>query len=85
MQDLLKYKGYDFMKGPNGTIALALEDGLITDHDGWRSMSTARDLTSHTYDEDEAMQITHEIFIRYAALFDQLDQTLTEQQTRLSL
>ena len=30
MQDFLKYKGYDFALGPNGTLQKAFEDGLIT-------------------------------------------------------
>lgn len=33
LQDLLKYKGYEFMQGPNGTLQKALEDGLINNHD----------------------------------------------------
>ena len=36
LQDLLKYKGYEFVQGPNGTLQKAFEDGMITDHDGWR-------------------------------------------------
>lgn len=37
LQDLEKYKGYDFVQGPNGTLKKAFEDGLITNHDGWRA------------------------------------------------
>lgn len=36
MQDLLEYKGYEFMRGPNGTLREAFTDGLIDDHDAWR-------------------------------------------------
>ena len=42
LQDLLKYKGYEFVQGPNGTLQKAFEDGLIADHDGWRRMAKAR-------------------------------------------
>lgn len=42
MQDLLVSKGYEFVKGPNGTLQMALQDGLIADQDGWREMATAR-------------------------------------------
>ena len=38
LQDLLKYKGYEFVQGPNGTLQKAFEDNMITDHDGWRRM-----------------------------------------------
>ena len=37
LQDLMIYRGYDFVRGPNGTLQQALEDGLITNHDGWRA------------------------------------------------
>ena len=49
LQDLLKYKGYEFVQGPNGTLQKAFEDNMITDHDGWRRMAKARIATSHTY------------------------------------
>ena len=54
MQDLLTYKGYEFMTGPNGTLKMAFEDGLISDHDGWRQMAKSRNTLSHVYDEGEA-------------------------------
>ena len=28
LQDLLKYKGYEFVQGPNGTLQKAFEDGF---------------------------------------------------------
>lgn len=34
LQDLLKYKGYEFMQGPNGTLRQAFEDGWVVNHDG---------------------------------------------------
>lgn len=83
MQDLLEYKGYDFVKGPNGTIRMALEDRLVTDHDGWRRMARARTMSSHTYDEEEVKTIVEDIFGVYAALLSQLDATLAEERKRL--
>jgi nucleotidyltransferase substrate binding protein (TIGR01987 family) len=76
MQDLLVYKGYDFMLGPNGTMKMAFEDGLITDHDGWRRMAKSRNTLSHIYDEAEVMPIVSLIYSDYAPLLKQLDEKL---------
>lgn len=76
MQDLLVYKGYDFMLGPNGTMKMAFEDGLITDHDGWRRMAKSRNTLSHVYDEAEVLSIVKLIYSDYAPLLKQLDEKL---------
>lgn len=83
MQDLLEYKGYEFVKGPNGTIRMALEDRLVTDHDGWRRMARARTMSSHTYDGEEVETIVEDIFGTYAALLSQLDAAFEEEKKRL--
>lgn len=83
LQDLLKYKGYEFVQGPNGTLQKAFEDGLIADHDGWRRMAKACVMTSHTYNEGDAEEIAHAIFNEYAALLGQLDSRLAEEKTIL--
>lgn len=73
LQDLLLYKGYEFMLGPNGTLKMAFEDGLIADHDGWRRMAKSRNTLSHVYDEEEALPIIRLIYSDYAPLLKQLD------------
>ena len=83
LQDLLKYKGYEFVQGPNGTLQKAFEDGLIADHDGWRRMAKARVTTSHTYNEGDAEEIVYAIFNEYAALLGQLDSRLAKEKTIL--
>ncbi len=78
LQDLLIYKGYEFMLGPNGTLKMAFEDGLISDHDGWRRMAKSRNTLSHIYDEAEVMPIVKLIYTDYAPLLKKLDQNLEE-------
>ena len=78
MQDLLIYKGYEFMSGPNGTLKMAFEDGLIDDHDGWRRMAKSRNTLSHVYDEEEVLPIVRLIYSDYAPLLKQLDARLEE-------
>ena len=76
LQDLLIYKGYEFMLGPNGTLKKAFEDGLISDHDGWRRMARSRNTLSHVYDETEFKQIVGLIYRDYAPLLKHLDEGL---------
>lgn len=76
MQDLLVYKGYEFMQGPNGTMKMAFEDGLISNHDGWRKMAKSRNTLSHVYDEAEVIPLVRLIYSDYAPLLKQLDNTL---------
>jgi nucleotidyltransferase substrate binding protein (TIGR01987 family) len=76
LQDLLVYKGYEFMLGPNGTMKMAFEDGLITNHDGWRKMAKSRNTLSHVYDEEEVLPIVRLIYSDYAPLLKQLDKSL---------
>jgi len=77
MQDLLVYKGYEFMQGPNGTMKMAFEDGLISNHDGWRKMAKSRN-TLNVYDEAEVIPIVRLIYSDYAPLLKQLDNTLDD-------
>lgn len=83
LQDFLKYKGYEFIQGPNGTLQQAFEDGLISDHDGWRRMAKARVTTMHTYNEGDVIQIARKIYEEYSHLLKQLDIRLNEEKLRV--
>lgn len=83
LQDLLKYKGYEFMQGPNGTLKKAFEDGLIENHDGWRRMAMARVTTSHTYNEGEAEEVARQIYESFAPLLKELDDKLSKEKVRI--
>ena len=85
LQDILKYKGYEFVKGPNGTLQKAFEDNMITDHDGWRRMAKARVTTSHTYNEGDAIEIVRKIYEEYSLLLKQLDSRLNEEKLRMEM
>lgn len=73
MQDYLIYKGYTFTSGPNGTLQMAFEDGLIAHHDVWRRMGIARNATSHVYNEEEALEIAKSILTEYGSLLIEFD------------
>ena len=81
----MKYKGYEFVQGPNGTLQKAFEDNMITDHDGWRRMAKARVTTSHTYNEGDAIEIVRKIYEEYSLLLKQLDSRLNEEKLRMEM
>lgn len=83
MQDFLKYKGYDFALGPNGTLQKAFEDGLISNHDAWRRMNKARGTTSHTYNEGDALEIVENIYTEYSGLLKMLAIKLEQEKLKL--
>ena len=47
LQDLLKFKGYLDIAGPNPVLEQAFQDGYITNGQAWKQMKKARELTSH--------------------------------------
>jgi nucleotidyltransferase substrate binding protein (TIGR01987 family) len=69
LQDLLQHYGYTDVKGPTPVLRQALKDGYIVNERTWREMKQARELTSHTYDNQQADQIADRIRDFY---FDQL-------------
>lgn len=72
LQDYLQYLGFQFQTGPNSTLQLAFENGLIENHDGWRRMAKARITTSHTYNEGDANEIVSNIYNEYSILLSRL-------------
>ena len=55
LQDLLKDKGYSNIAGPRPVIEQSFQDAYIINGNSWMQMHKSRNLTSHTYDEDTAI------------------------------
>ena len=51
-----KAVGYD-CKSPKGCLKLAYRMGWIKDEERWLELLEARNLTSHTYDQETAMDV----------------------------
>ncbi|MDR1848065.1 MAG: nucleotidyltransferase substrate binding protein [Bacteroidales bacterium] len=82
LKDLLEYKGYIDVKSPNEVLKQAFADGYIQNHDAWRLMHRARNLTSHIYDEQEVLNITEEISKVYIHLLEALNKKLQEEKDK---
>ena len=76
LQDLLRYKGYIDIAGPNPVLEQAFKDGYLTDAEGWKAMKKSRELSSHTYDSETAEAIAESIRLSYYKLLDDLAKRL---------
>lgn len=76
LQDLLAYKGYHDITGPNPVLEQSLKDGYIQNEKGWRNMKKSRELTSHTYNSTTAEEIADDIVNEYYNLLKELETRL---------
>ena len=81
LQDLLEFLGEprENLRGSRTVLSFALQQGFITDHDGWRKIVLARNKTSHTYDEAMADEITENIINVFYPLMADLYERLSQQ------
>jgi len=80
LKDLLEYKGYEGINGPNPVLKQSFEDGLIDDHDSWRRLIKSRNITSHVYDESQVEEIVENIYVEYSPLLKKLKQRLEKER-----
>ncbi|WP_345082126.1 nucleotidyltransferase substrate binding protein [Nemorincola caseinilytica] len=80
LQDLLRYKGYLDIAGPNPVLERSLKDGYISGENAWRRMKKSRELTSHTYNSDTADEIAQNIVDEYYDLLTSLEQRLEKER-----
>jgi len=71
MKDYLEYLGYQ-VKSPREAIKTAYSIELINNGDKWLKMLMDRNLTTHTYDEDNSEEIYEKIKNGYFSLLKDL-------------
>ena len=81
LKDFLEAKGAAEIYGPKVAIRQAFAAGLIEDGDAWMAMIESRNLTSHTYNEGLANQITASILTRYVSEFEKFQRRFAELET----
>lgn len=72
MKNYLEYNGNTEVTSPRATMRAAFQDRLIQDGEAWIAMLEDRNRTSHTYDENTAMEIYEHIRQQHITLFDEL-------------
>jgi nucleotidyltransferase substrate binding protein (TIGR01987 family) len=84
LKDFLEYQGYTNIAGSRDTFSQAFQRGIIKDGDAWMEMIKSRQLTSHTYDEEEAEEIVQIIIESYIPMFQSLLKFLEEEKLKVS-
>lgn len=78
LKDFLESKGVPNIYGSKVATRQAFATGLIEDGDAWMAMIESRNLTSHTYNEDLADEITTSILTRYVLEFGKFQRKFAE-------
>ena len=68
MKAMLEYDGFDNVSSPRRAIREGFKQGYVHDGSAWIKMLEDRNRTSHTYDEDTAIEIVVEIKDKYMEL-----------------
>lgn len=69
LKDYLQDQGNQNIRGSKDATREAFKVQLITDGEAWMAMIQSRNISSHTYDERTADQLTAAIIDRYFAQF----------------
>lgn len=75
MKDYEEYQGYHNIRGSRDAIRQALQIGMITD-ERWMHSIVDRNLTSHTYNDESADEITANISEIYFPLFVEFERKM---------
>ena len=69
IKDYFYYQGNTSITGSRDAIREAFQQGLIIDGETWMEMIKSRNKTSHTYNEETAIEIAQKIVHKYINLF----------------
>ena len=76
LKDYLEYQGFIGIIGSRDAYRNAFNRGLISDGEKWMELIKLRNLSSHTYDESDAVKLETEISGNIINLFSALETTL---------
>ena len=73
LKDFLETQGIAGLIGSRDAIRTAFKNGLLEDGETWMEMIKARNLSSHTYQQDLAQRIATDILTRFYPAFVALE------------
>ncbi|PEE32424.1 nucleotidyltransferase [Bacillus cereus] len=79
MKSYLEYEGVTEATTPRSTFREAYVAGIIEESDKWLSMIADRNRTSHTYDEEMALQVCQRVKAEHINILEQLLTTMKEK------
>jgi len=71
MKDFFEYQGATNINGSRDATREAFKIGLIADGETWMDMIKSRNKTSHTYDEETAIEIYNKIVTEYYPVLEE--------------
>ena len=77
MKAVLEYEGIE-ANSPRSCIRAGGKQGLISNAEAWLEMMEKRKLSAHTYDENVAREIYHDVKERHIALLESFDQVMSD-------
>jgi nucleotidyltransferase substrate binding protein (TIGR01987 family) len=77
LKDYLEEMGVSGIIGSKGATREAFRNGLINDGEDWMKMIRARNLSSHTYNQETADEIVKSILTRFYPAFEQFTRTFS--------
>jgi nucleotidyltransferase substrate binding protein (TIGR01987 family) len=77
LKDYLEEKGVAGIIGSKGATREAFKNGLIEDGEAWMKMIKARNLSSHTYNQETADEVVEDILTCFYPAFEQMTRTFT--------
>ncbi len=75
LKDYLQDAGVAGIVGSKGATREAFKNGLIADGEAWMEMIRARNLSSHTYNQETAEAIVQAVLTRFFPAFEQFAST----------
>ncbi|MCG9128998.1 nucleotidyltransferase substrate binding protein [Candidatus Poribacteria bacterium] len=81
LKNFLESKGFINLYGSRDTTRAAFKEGIIVNGEVWMDMVEKRNLTSHTYDEETAIQVVSTICDTYFSEFELLLERLSKLKT----
>ena len=82
LKDFLEAQGIAGLIGSRDAIRTAFKNGLLADGETWMEMIKARNLSSHTYQQDLAQRIATDILTRFYPAFVALEQKMRSMLDR---
>ncbi len=79
LKDYLEEQGFQDVKSPRAALKKAFEVGLIQHGHEWMHLLEDRNLTSHTYDEQKALEMEQLIGHKYFPILHDLQLTFEQK------
>ena len=82
-KDFFESKGETEIYGSRDVFRMAFERGLIAQGDSLMEAAKSRQLTSHTYNEETADEIYHDVINKYFDAFQELAENLQKEKDKI--